>query len=249
MTLLLGTFFYCSASFGQSKENHRQFDEGYDQNGLGFGIVSQGSSGASLYYDRNFPAWHKQLHLQYDSTSEEASNLFGSTVAELRQTSLHGAIRHVTNSGWYIGGVVGWYNTTLDLHQISTDSKKPDQDLSFYNRGIIWGPEFGWQGNDFYYFTVGLRLLGRRPVAEHYKPDEIYDIANHRSTAAKMWENGKSYSAIYVGFGWYVNGGDDARQAATPATNNSDNAVIEKAKKCQEKGGVWVNDICRLEIQ
>jgi hypothetical protein len=135
------------------------------------------------------------------------------------------------------------------MHQSGLDAKTPDHDLSFYNRGFIIGPEAGWQGNDFYYFTVGLRLLGRHKVAEHYKPDEIYDVSNHRTTAAEMWESGKNYSAIYIGFGWYLNTREDAAPEATHKSNNSDAAVIEKAKKCQEKGGVWVNDICRIDIQ
>ena len=92
-------------------------------------------------------------------------------------------------------------------------------------------------------------MLGRHKLAEHYKPDEIYDVSNHRSKAAEMWESGKQYSAIYLGFGWYLNSRADVSKAESLPSNNSDAAIIEKAKKCQEKGGVWVNDICRIEIQ
>jgi hypothetical protein len=242
-----------STAFAERIPNQNKFSEGIDQHGVGLGLIWTGSSGGALYYDFNIPHISKQAHFQYESASDERASILGLNKMELKQTALHGSLRHVYDSGWYFGLVLGWFNTTLRMNQLGSTAAQKDQSIYFYERGLIAGPEFGWQGNDFYYFTVGLRGLGRNKLSDHYELEEMYDISNQRETASELWKQGKQYSGIYIGFGWYFNtNSDNSRQ--TDRNNDGaqkviDSQTIEKARKCQSKGGIWVNDMCRLEVE
>ncbi len=252
----LAFFYLCllgSEAIGQHVPNQNKFSEGLDQHGLGFGLIDEGSPGVSLYYDFNLPQLNKQAHIQYDSAYDERSSLLGVNTTKLGQTALHASFRHVYDSGWYLGIAAGWYNTTVRMEQLGSNATQKDQSLYFYERGFILGPEFGWQGNDFYYFSVGLCSLGRNEISNHYDLNEVYDISNHRETVAELWKQGKQYSRFYIGFGWYLKSSEDETRASkddkATSPSSADPRIFDKAKKCQAKGGVWVNDMCRLEVE
>lgn len=42
---------------------------------------------------------------------------------------------------------------------------------------------------------------------------------------------------------------DSNEASAAPKQEKVSKSVIEKAKKCQAKGGVWVNDSCQIDIE
>jgi hypothetical protein len=244
----------------QPKYDFSDFRTSPDQHGIGFGLLSMGGTGAFFFYDYNDHPKSKQYHLQINSASDSRETLLGKTVATLSKVDFVGSYRHVFPKGWYLGVGGGWYTTTLKIEQ-PVDGVRPAQKLEFYHRGHLLGVEGGWQGNDFYYFHIGLRFFGTNKTSEYYKPDLVYDIANHREETKTLWDQGKSYSGIFFGFGWYLHpdssSSDHSRSDKPPrqpsksetqgAPSNSD--IIKKAKRCQEKGGIWVNDSCQITLE
>jgi hypothetical protein len=255
--VILASNFFFGIALAQTdasplRENHFPFRDSPDQHGLGFGIIGQGSSGLTIFYDYNIHERSKQIHVQYDSTTDSRESLLKDNTSELGQRSLGLSVRHVYDSGWFLGIAGGWYNTTLDITQDGLGEAQKKQTLNFYHRGFIHGLEAGWQGNDFYYFSIGMRIMGRSKVAQQYDLSKVYDLSNHRSTTAEMWESGKNYSGLYVGFGWYLESVTNSVTSNPQSASSSapqDDTLMQKAKKCQAKGGVWINDMCRLEVE
>lgn len=223
------------------------FTKSPDQHGLGIGISSLSSTGAFLFYDYNLHSRSKQIHIQVDSGSDSRSTLLGQKVAELTQSDLTISFRHVFPRGWYAGFGAGLYKTTLFINQDSY-SETPAQNLEFFHSGYLWSADFGWQGNEFYYFHIGFRLGGLMKNEEYYAPNLIYDIANHRVESANLWESGNRYDAIMLGFGWYIEPLDQPK-VTNKAPKQPREEVLNKAKRCQEKGGVWIDDSCHISIE
>lgn len=242
-------FLISSTTLAEQVPNEIKFNEGIDQHGLGIGFSAGAVGGSYYFYDYNLHESNKQIHFQLESAGERNENLAQTSKINLNKSSIQLAYRHVYNSGWYFGLIGGTYYTSIELQQTGETEAQPKQELEFYDRGWLIGPEVGWQGNDFYYFTIGIRNLGRIQTAESYHYSEIYDVANHRQKAADLWDKGRNYSAIYMSFGWYLQA-QAARSASKPSPGTvDDKLLLEKAKKCQAKGGVWFNDMCRLDVE
>ena len=234
--------------FAEHSPNQIPFNAGIDQHGLGFGFSMNAAGGGYWFYDYNLHDLNKQIHFQLETSSRELENEAKTNLVRLDQGSLQGSYRHVYNSGWFIGLIGGWYHTTLKIEQTGLTEVQPKQKLNFSHRGWLVGPEVGWQGNDFYYFTVGVRNMAMLKVAEDYQSDKIYDVANHRSTADELWKNGKNYSALFFSFGWYLQSQPTRSSPTAMPDSVNDKELLEKAKKCQAKGGVWFNNMCRLDV-
>ena len=73
---------------------------------------------------------------------------------------------------------------------------------STYSGIGLWG-DFGWQGYDGYYFTIGAKAGTSMKLSEDDKTNEILDISNHKSTASGDWESIKSPTGLIMSFGWH----------------------------------------------
>lgn len=188
-----------------SKEGNvfEDFSTSPDQHGLGFGLMGMGSSGLTIFYDYNIHDMNLQIHTQFDSAGEERKNLDGDTGAKLAQNDLAVSARYVFSKGWYLGAGLGRYNTTIEVHQ-AADVTGPEQTLNFYQRGLLGVVEGGWQGNEFYYFHVGIRPSILLTRDKKYDLNQVRNVANHRDTTDELWEKGARYTALVVGFGWYL---------------------------------------------
>jgi hypothetical protein len=242
-------FLISSTTLAGYVPNEIQFNEGIDQHGLGIGFSGGAVGGSYYFYDYNLHESNKQIHFQLESASESNENLSQTSKINLNKNSIQLAYRHVYNSGFYFGLIGGTYYTSLELQQTGEMEAQPKQELEFYDRGWLIGPEVGWQGNDFYYFTIGIRNLGRIQTAESYNYWGIYDVANDQKTAADLWDKGRNYSAIYFSFGWYLQAKPARSESEPPSSKADDKLLLEKAKKCQAKGGVWIDDMCRLDVE
>jgi hypothetical protein len=249
LILGMGLIMFSFDVFADHVPNQIEFNEGIDQHGVGFGFSLNATSGGYWFYDYNLHDSNKQIHLQYETRGRDSQNGDRDNLASVSQLSFHGAYRHDYNSGWYVGLIGGWYQTSLKVQQTGISATEPDQDLSFYHRGWLVGPEVGWQGNDFYYFTVGFRNLGRIQIAEDYKYWDVYDGKINQKTVGDLWDYGKNYSAIYFSFGWYLQAQPERSSASDSSDKVDERQLLEKAKKCQAKGGVWFNNMCRLDLE
>ena len=129
--------------------------------------------------------------------------MLGDPIVKLTQTNISITARHVFTSGWYLGAGLGRYNTTLQVSQ-DAEGSKPAQELEFYKMGALGLVEAGWQGNDFYYFHIGVRPALIIYYTEVYNVNRVYDVSNHRATTEELWEDGQNYSSLILGFGWYL---------------------------------------------
>jgi hypothetical protein len=73
---------------------------------------------------------------------------------------------------------------------------------STYSGIALWG-DFGWQGYDGYYFTIGAKGGTSMKLSEDDKTDEAIDVYDHKSTAKSDWGNIKSPSGLIMLFGWH----------------------------------------------
>jgi hypothetical protein len=234
--------------------NFSDFRESPDQHGVGFGISSLASQGLFLFYDYNLHHKSKQLHLQLDAGYDTRETLLGREVARISLSDLMLTFRHVTPRGWFIGVGAGLYNTVMNISQ-DGDSERVGQDLEFWQKGYMLAIDAGWQGNEYYYFHIGARLSTLTKTSEYYEPELIYDISNHRSESASMWKLGNNYGSLSLGFGWYIEPFDHDRPKNSTTTRSTttpqkpSEELINKAKKCQEKGGLWINDSCQISLE
>ena len=179
-------------------------DAGKDNNGLGFGIGGSGVEIISLFYDYNIygggllePATgFEQVHVQYFSGYEERRNFLGGVVTS-RKTRISLSLRRVWPSGWFFGAGAGYEMQSL-VYDMSSKAEFSATKIPVFLGG-------GWQGDDYYYFTVSLQAGSYIDLDEDFDLNKIPDEANHRETVDTMWkELGDSPGAFLLNFGWYI---------------------------------------------
>ena len=122
------------------------------------------------------------------------------------------------NYGFFVGGGGGMLSASQSLKQtIYCSSSKAEtvtecsgkagtsisgSTESTYSGIGLWG-DFGWQGYDGYYFTIGAKAGTSMKLSEDDKTEEIIDISDHKSTAKLDWETFKSPTGLIMTFGWH----------------------------------------------
>jgi len=185
--------------------------------GLGFGVEG---IGGGLFFDYALNSTF-QLHFFGSSMNQKQESLFGINSVETN-SSVGGVTLRIfpsDSSGFFIGfGGGGFsinqtvnqnvycysYYTSLNPSECSgyEGSYLKQQTLSEGTGSAGFG-EFGWQGYEGYYFTIGVRAGGVSLASETDNTDKVIDYSNHKLTAQKQWKDGKTASGGLLSFGWH----------------------------------------------
>lgn len=182
-----------------------------DNHGLGFGFGSgPATAGLQLYYDYNLnprPKGFDQIHVFLYSGSAEEQSLSGNSEVELTQTRFVASYRRVWNSGWFVGAGLGLVGGELNYKYDETwlNSSNPVVKKTFsYSAGVLMA-DLGWQGNDGYYFTVGIQPTAFLGFKGDYDESKIPNVSNHRMKASDLWGHAEEDKSLFnIGFGWYI---------------------------------------------
>ena len=212
--LSLILIFNVSLIYAESPGSYR----GKETHGIGFGI--EGGLSGSVFYDYALNS-DMQIHALVGSAG--ASRSAGSVATLVTNNTTIGAtLRYFPseNYGWYVGGGGGMLSASQSITQSvycfssSFSSLNPTECSgkegtrisattdSTYSGLALWG-DFGWQGYDGYYFTIGAKGGTSMKLSEDDKTDEIIDYSNHKSTAQSDWSNIKSPTGLVMSFGWH----------------------------------------------
>ena len=190
---------------------------GKETHGIGFGI--EGGLSGSVFYDY---ALNSDMQIHVLASSGGLSRGAGSTTLSTTSTTIGATLRYFPseNYGWYVGGGGGMLSASQSITQSvycwssffsslnpSECSGKEGTTISAstdstYSGLALWG-DFGWQGYDGYYFTIGAKGGTSMKLSEDDKTDEIIDYSNHKSTAQSDWSNIKSPTGLVMSFGWH----------------------------------------------
>ena len=173
-----------------------------ENHGIGVALVIDGGDGIGIFYDYNIDyAGRWQLHLQSSSTSDAATNIFGFEIINISKSNLDGILRKVWSKGFYVGVGLGLQTITLD-YVSPTDEVEP---ASYEENALMLSLDGGWQGDDGYYFSVGLTprvyISGKKEVKFDRIPD---NDSEHRSTAEEGFADVQDAMALSLRFGWYL---------------------------------------------
>ena len=189
---------------------------GKETHGFGFGIEGTGLAG-SLFYDY---AINSDMQIHAIASSGGISRGGGSTTLSSANTTIGATFRYFPseNYGLFVGGGGGMLSASQSLKQsvYCTSSKAStvtecsgkegtyvsgSTDSTYSGIGL-WG-DFGWQGYDGYYFTIGAKGGTSSKLSEDDKTDNIVAYSNHKSTAQSDWSNIKSPTGLIMSFGWH----------------------------------------------
>ena len=191
---------------------------GKETHGFGFGIEGSGI-GMVLFYDYALNS-DMQIHALYSSGGISRSSGSGTTSLDSSSTTIGATLRYFPseNYGFFVGGGGGMLSASQSLKQtiycssskaetVTECSGKAGTSISgstdsTYSGIGLWG-DFGWQGYDGYYFTIGAKGGTSMKLSEDDKTDEIIDYSNHKSTAQSHWTNIKSPTGLIMSFGWH----------------------------------------------
>ena len=189
---------------------------GKETHGFGFGIEGTGLAG-SLFYDYAINS-DMQIHALVGSGG--LSRSAGSTTLSTSNTTIGATLRYFPseNYGFFVGGGGGMLSASQSLKQsvyctstrastVTECSGKANSYISgsadsTYSGIGLWG-DFGWQGYDEYYFTIGAKAGTSMKLSEDDKTDEAIDVYDHKSYAKNDWENVKSPTGLIMSFGWH----------------------------------------------
>ena len=194
---------------------------GKETHGFGFGFEG---IGASLFYDYAINS-DMQIHSFAASGATNRSSLDGSTwTMSSNNTTIGATLRYFPseNYGWFVGGgggiVSASQSTTQNIVCFSgifqsinptecsgkVGSTISNSVESTYSGIGLWA-DFGWQGYDGYYFTIGAKGGTSMKLSEEDKTDEVidYTITDYKSTSVSDWESSKSPSGLIMSFGWH----------------------------------------------
>ena len=163
-----------------------------------------------------------QIHTLLSSGGSSLSSGSGTTTLDTASTTIGATLRYFPseNFGWYVGGGGGMLSASQSLKQsvscfsIYFQSLNPTECSgkegttisastdSTYSGIALWG-DFGWQGYDGYYFTIGAKAGTSMKLSEDDKTDEAIDVSDHKSTAKSDWESIKSPTGLIMSFGWH----------------------------------------------
>jgi len=191
---------------------------GKETHGIGFGLEGVG---ASLFYDYAINS-DMQIHALASSGGISRATLGGEVSVSSTSTTIGATLRYFPseNYGFFVGGGGGMLSASQSVSQnikcydnllqsfnptecsgkaYSTISGSTD---STYSGIALWG-DFGWQGYDGYYFTIGAKAGTSMKLSEDDKTEEIIDLSDHKSTAKSDWELHKSPTGLIMTFGWH----------------------------------------------
>jgi len=189
---------------------------GKETHGFGFGIEGTGLAG-SLFYDY---AINSDMQIHAIASSGGISRGGGSTTLSSANTIIGATFRYFPseNFGFFVGGGGGMLSASQSFKQsgycserlaatVTECSGKEGEVISgstssTYSGIALWG-DFGWQGYDGYYFTIGAKGGTSMKLSEDDKTDEAIDVYDHRSIAKSDWESIKSPSGLIMSFGWH----------------------------------------------
>ena len=189
---------------------------GKETHGFGFGIEGTGLAG-SLFYDY---AINSDMQIHAIASSGGISRASWTATLSSANTLIGATLRYFPseNYGFFVGGGGGMLSASQSLTQsiYCSDSKaetvtecsgKAGTSISgstdsTYSGIGLWG-DFGWQGYDGYYFTIGAKAGTSMKLSEDDKTNEIVAYSNHKSTAQSHWTNIKSPTGLIMSFGWH----------------------------------------------
>jgi len=189
---------------------------GNETHGFGFGIEGTGLAG-SLFYDY---AINSDMQIHAIASSGGISRGVGSTTLSSANTLIGATFRYFPseNFGFFVGGGGGMLSASQSLKQsvyctstrastVTECSGKANSYISgsadsTYSGLALWG-DFGWQGYDGYYFTIGAKGGTSMKLSEDDKTDEAIDVADHKSTTKSDWDKIKSPTGLIMSFGWH----------------------------------------------
>ena len=213
--LSLILIFNVSLIYAESPGSYR----GKETHGIGFGI--EGGLSGSVFYDYALNS-AMQIHALYSSGGISRASGSGTTTLDSSSTTIGATLRYFPseNYGWYVGGGGGMLSASQSITQSvycfssSFSSLNPTECSgkegtrisattdSTYSGLALWG-DFGWQGYDGYYFTIGAKAGTSMKLSEDDKTDEAIDVYDHKSTAKSDWDNIKSPTGLIMSFGWH----------------------------------------------
>ena len=189
---------------------------GKETHGFGFGIEGTGLAG-SLFYDYAINS-DMQIHAIASSGGISRASWTGNLSSA--NTLIGATFRYFPseNFGFFVGGGGGMLSASQSLKQsvyctstkastVTECSGKEGTTVSgstdsTYSGIGLWG-DFGWQGYDGYYFTIGAKGGTSMKLSEDDKTEEILDVLYHKSTAKSDWGNIKSPTGLIMSFGWH----------------------------------------------
>ena len=198
--MLVVIFIYPTIVFSESPGSWRD----KETFGLGFGIEGIGGGG---FFDIAINST-LQIHIFGSSSSEEAKALVGSDGA-ITSRSISGASLRIFPSddyGFFIGFGGGGISINQTVKQTTYsnyyDYTGTTKETVSEASGSVSFSEFGWQGYDGYYFTIGARGGSINISDEVDNTDKVTDTSNHKIVAKEQWENAKnSPGGLLLSFG------------------------------------------------
>jgi len=190
-----------------------------ETHGIGFGILVGNGIGSEVFYDFAINSL-LQVHIFGSSVVNQGITLLGSEILETTQ-NLSGATLRIFPSeefGFFIGVGGGSYEAqqvTKQEEYCSSSSAYNISECSGFEgssikkttvsklSGSAGFSEFGWQGYDGYYFTVGVRAGSVNISEEEDNTDKILEVSNHKEFSKEQWEAAKTISQSYIAFGWH----------------------------------------------
>ena len=212
--LSLILIFNVSLIYAESPGSYR----GKETHGFGFGVEGTGFAG-SLFYDY---AINSDMQIHALASSGGISRGSGTATLSSNNTTIGATFRYFPseNYGFFVGAGGGMLSASQSMKQSwycfssSWSSLNPTEcsgkegtsisastDSTYSGIGL-WA-DFGWQGYDGYYFTIGAKAGTSMKLSEDDKTDEILDVLDHKSTAKSDWENIKSPTGLIMSFGWH----------------------------------------------
>ena len=210
--LSLMLIFNVSLIYAESPGSYR----GKETHGIGFGIEG-GILGGSLFYDY---AINSDMQIHAIASSGGISRASWVATLSSANTTIGATLRYFPseNFGFFVGGGGGMLSASQSLKQsvyctstrastVTECSGKANSYISgsadsTYSGIGLWG-DFGWQGYDGYYFTIGAKAGTSMKLSEDDKTEEIIDLSDHKSTAKSDWESIKSPTGLIMSFGWH----------------------------------------------
>ena len=191
---------------------------GKETHGFGFGIEGTGLAG-SLFYDY---AINSDMQIHAIASSGGISRASWTATLSSANTLIGATLRYFPseNYGFFVGGGGGMLSASQSMTQSvycfssSFSSLNPTECSgkegtrisattdSTYSGLALWG-DFGWQGYDGYYFTIGAKAGTSMKLSEDDKTDEAIDVYDHKSFAKSDWDKIKSPTGLIMSFGWH----------------------------------------------
>lgn len=172
------------------------------RNGFGFGPGIGSMLGVIGFYDHNISG-QSQLHVQLDANASSRSTILGEQLLKVSRGMIFTTYRYFPseNSGFYLGAGGGYADSTLEYKSPSLNAT-PYKYTSNLSGEFLLG-EVGWQGNDGYYFHIGIQPAVYIFSKDNYDVNQIPNTSNHRDAANQEHQNLVGLSQLSIGFGWF----------------------------------------------